>query len=202
MNFLAHLWLAGEDEGLKLGALLGDFIRGSVDNPQVPDFAKRGILLHRFIDQHIDALPEIAALREQFEPPFRRYSGIIIDLAFDHELARNWQQFSVISLAAYDQDIRALLALHDALLPEDLRRFMRYADRRGLFESYRDEQEILHSLRGVGRRLSRDNPLDRVDEIWAGMKPAFEASFKTVFPVIQRDVANWLQPFPDTAATA
>jgi acyl carrier protein phosphodiesterase len=28
MNFLAHLLHAGDDEGLRLGAMLGDFVRG------------------------------------------------------------------------------------------------------------------------------------------------------------------------------
>jgi acyl carrier protein phosphodiesterase len=193
MNFLAHLFLAGDDEGLRLGALLGDFVHGHVDKPTVPAVARRGILLHRWIDHYIDSRPEVALLRERFEPPFRRYGGIIVDLAFDHQLALHWNRYADVTLEQFDRDVRDLLARHQASLPEDLLAFMRYADRRGLFAAYRDEAEILHSLRGLGRRLSRPNPLSRVGEIWADLQPALSQTFRLVFPQVQRAVTEWLR---------
>ena len=193
MNFLAHLLLAGDDEGLRLGAMLGDFIRGQIENTSLPQGTRKGILLHRWIDQYIDSLPEILKLREQFDPTFRRYSGIIIDLAFDHVLASRWEQYSNVTLEQFDRDIRDTLARHPVSLPQDLQAFMRYADRRGLFAAYRDEAEIIHSLRGVGRRLSRANPLHRVGEIWPDVKPALTHGFDTVFPQVQLAVSDWLR---------
>ncbi len=193
MNFLAHLFLAGDDEGLRLGAMLGDFIHGKLDDSGFSAAACRGILLHRHIDQYVDSRPEFVQLRKQFKPPFRRYGGIIIDLAFDHELALHWAEYASVSLPQFDRDVRAMLARHEGVLPESLRIFMRYADRRGLFAAYRDEAEILYSLRGIGRRLSRSNPLHRVTEIWTGMKPAFGQAFCAVFPQVRQSVSDWLQ---------
>ena len=193
MNFLAHLLLAGDDEGLRLGAMLGDFVRGKAVLETFPEDVRRGIELHRHIDQFTDSSPDIANLRRCFPAPFRRYSGIIIDLAYDHELARRWEHYSKQSLESFDRDVRLTLARHDALLPDRLRRFMRYADRRGLFASYRDETEILRSLAGIGTRLSRPNPLDRVEEIWPELAPRFSASFELVFIQIQSEVAGWLK---------
>ena len=71
--------------------------------------------------------------------------------------------------------------------------FMRYAERRGLFAAYLDEAEILHSLRGVGRRLSRSNPLHRVDEIWDEFEPKICGCFEAVFNPIQSEVGRWLK---------
>ena len=193
MNFLAHLLLAGDDEGLRLGAMLGDFVRGKAVLETFPEDVRRGIELHRHIDQFTDSSPDIANLRKYFPAPFRRYGGIIIDLAYDHELARRWGNYSRQSLESFDRDVRLTLARHDALLPDRLRRFMRYADRRGLFASYRDETEILLSLAGIGTRLSRPNPLDRVEEIWPELAPRFSASFELVFIQIQSEVAGWLK---------
>lgn len=192
MNFLAHLWLAGDDEGLRLGAMLGDFLRGTPDRLGLPPAIERGILLHRFIDQHVDGLPEVVKLREAFPAPFRRYGGIVLDLAFDHELARRWTEFADDPLETFDHDVRRLLDRNDSLVPEDLRRFMHYADRRGLFAAYREEAEILHSLRGIGRRLSRPNPLHRVDEVWSTLRPAFRSGFEVAFPKVQAGVTAWL----------
>ena len=193
MNFLAHLLLAGDDEGLRLGAMLGDFVRGKKVLETFPEDVRLGIELHRHIDQFTDSSPDIANLRRYFPAPFRRYSGIIIDLAYDHELARRWKNYSKQSLVSFDRDVRLMLARHDALLPDRLRRFMRYADRRGLFASYRDENEILRSLAGIGTRLSRPNPLDRVEEIWPELAPRFSATFELVFIQIQSEVAGWLK---------
>lgn len=193
MNFLAHLVLAGDDEGLRLGAVLGDFVRGKMTLEAYPAAVRTGIELHRHIDSHTDTLPEIAALRAWFPPAFRRYSGIVIDLAIDHELATHWSAFSDESLAQFDRDVRAMLQRNARLVPDRLKRFMDYADRRGLFAAYRDEAEVLHSLRGIGRRLSRPNPLHRSHEIWPDLKPLMAANFPTMFRHAQSDVEAWLK---------
>lgn len=192
MNFLAHLWLAGGDDGLRLGAMLGDFVRGSMEDSQLPAEVQRGIQLHRFIDHFTDGLPEIAGLRQKFAPPFRRYAGIIIDVAFDHQLALRWSEYSEITLQQFDADVRELLARYEQWLPEELKGFMRYADRRGLFSAYREKDEILYSLAGLGRRLSRSNPLHRVDEIWAEHAEDFARAFEQVFPQVQLAVSDWI----------
>ena len=193
MNFLAHLVLAGDDESLRLGAMLGDFVRGRYSLEAYPGGVQQGILMHRHIDGFVDALPETANLRRCFRDPFRRYSGIIIDLAFDHELAVRWSAYSDIPLEQFDREVRELLARHDDLVPDRLRRFMDYADRRGLFASYRFEDEVLHSLRGIGRRLSRPNPLHRVAEIWDEISPRISPSFEFVFRQVQSDAEDWLK---------
>lgn len=193
MNYLAHLVLAGDDEALRLGAMLGDFVRGRKALADYsPDLA-RGIMLHRHIDAFTDGMPAVAALRKQVPAPFRRYAGIIIDLAFDHVLALRWDEYSDRSLGAFDRDVREMLARHQALVPDRLRRFMDYADRRGLFAAYRDPAEIPHSLRGIGRRLSRPNPLHRAEEIWDDFRPRVARSFPGVFSEVQSDVADWLK---------
>ena len=173
--------------------MLGDFVRGSEAMSHYDKPTRLGIRLHRHIDASTDALPAVSDLLATLQPPFRRYGGIIIDLAFDHELAKRWSDYSEHSLREFDIGIRHLLAKHDELVPEQLRSFMRYADRRGLFETYRKESEILHSLLGVGHRLSRPNPLHRVDEIWGAFQPAVADCFVPVFGEIQSDVTDWLK---------
>lgn len=192
MNFLAHLHLAGEDDGLRLGALLGDFTKGTRAIQKYPPPVQTGIELHRFIDSTTDDQDAVVSLRRQIQQPFRRYAGIIIDLALDHELARRWDQYSELSLEVFDAGVRDLLERNAQYVPRRLRSFMKYADARGLFASYRDEDEVLRSLRGVGRRFLRPNPLHRVDEIWQEFKPAFGDCFENAYPAIQSDVAGWL----------
>lgn len=193
MNFLAHLVLAGDDDALRLGAMLGDFVRGKAPLATFDPGVRTGILLHRHIDAHTDLLPGIAALRNWFPPRFRRYAGIIIDLAMDHELALRWDDHHPQPLSVFDEEVRGMLTRHKSIVPEELRRFMAYADRRGLFAAYRDPAEILHSLRGIGRRLSRPNPLREAGEIWPDLQPLLAANFTAIFGQVQSDVAVWLK---------
>ena len=109
MNFLAHLQLAGADENLRMGAILGDFVRGQAALEAFTPDVQTGILLHRHIDSYTDALPQTAALRAWFPGDFRRYAGIIIDLGMDHELARNWGRWSKQTLEAFDGAVREML---------------------------------------------------------------------------------------------
>jgi acyl carrier protein phosphodiesterase len=188
MNFLAHLYLAQGDDKLMLGALLGDFVRGRHALWAWPAGVRNGIRLHRKIDRFTDNSRQVKALQSEFPKPFRRYSGIVIDLAFDHELARQWKDYSELPLKDFDDEIRAVLARHEAELPEELKRFMAYADRRGLFEAYRHEDEMLFSLAGIGTRLKRANPLHQVKEIWPELKPSVASAFASFFPEVQSRV--------------
>jgi acyl carrier protein phosphodiesterase len=188
MNFLAHLHLARGDDELMLGALLGDFVRGRRELWKWPAGVRNGIRLHRKIDRFTDHSPHVKSLQTRFDKPFRRYSGIIIDLAFDHELACNWDVYAQGSLHDFDREVRAVLAIHADALPERLIRFMAYADRRGLFEAYRNEDEMLFSLAGIGTRLKRENPLNRVSEVWPDVRTAVTESFAVFYPEVQSRV--------------
>lgn len=191
MNFLAHLYLARGDDDLMLGALLGDFVRGRLRQRAFSSGIRSGIKLHRQIDRYTDSSGEIKLLRPLFPKEFRRYAGIVIDLGFDHELARHWDSYCDISLPAFDQEVRDVLERHAAVVPPELEQFMGYADQHGLFASYSLEGEIMRSLAGIGRRLKRANPLDRVEEIWPDVRGEIGASFKRFFPALQSGVTAW-----------
>jgi acyl carrier protein phosphodiesterase len=192
LNFLAHLVLSGDDEGLRLGAMLGDFVRGRRALKKYPEGIRRGIELHRFIDGFTDDHPAVTSLREQFDKPFRRYSGIIIDMALDHELAMRWSDYRSESLEEFDDGVRRMLERNRQWVPGRLDGFMQYADRRGLFAAYREVPEIIHTLQGIGRRFLRSNPLHQVDEIWADFEPRFSTCFTELFPDAQANVEAWL----------
>jgi acyl carrier protein phosphodiesterase len=192
VNFLAHLHLSRHDPALMYGGLLGDFVRGRAALDELPPGVRDGVLLHRHIDGITDDLPPVRELRTGLEAPFRRYGGIIIDLAFDHVLARDWSQYEATPLPAFDREVRTVAERYRARSPERLRAFLRYADQRGLFASYAREEELLRSLAGIGGRLSRPNPLHRVREIWPGLRDAAGPAFADAYPRLQSAVSDWL----------
>lgn len=180
MNHLAHALISGDDEAVIVGGFLGDFVHGGID-PALPLGVRRGLALHRAVDVYTDGHAVVAAARALFEPPYRRYAGIVLDIWFDHLLARDFQRWSPRPLDQYSAGLRDLLSRNELLLPAPLRRFLRYMRLHDLPLRYRDEGEIQRVFEGVGTRLLRANPLatslTEVDRLRPQLQQAFDAFF-------------------------
>ncbi|MEI7036813.1 ACP phosphodiesterase [Fulvimonas yonginensis] len=195
MNHLAHAVLAGDDEGRRLGGVLGDFVRGTPD-PAWPAAVREGIALHRAVDGYTDRHAEVAAARALFPPPYRRYAGIALDVWFDHCLARDFARWSAVPLAPYSSGLRGLLDRHQALLPPAARRFARYMHAHDLPAGYADPAAIGRALAGIGQRLRRDNPLDRMLPLLQALDGPLQQRFEAFFPQLQRFAREWTPPHP------
>ena len=137
-----------------------------------------GILYHRHIDRTVDHLPEVVALRAQFLPDYRRYAGIVLDMAWDYLLARNWSQYSEQSLAAFAQQEYRWLQQSEALQPPSMRHMMGHMVRNNWFVSYQQLPGIEGALKGLSTRIKRQNSLDQAtSEI-----PRLETKLVAVFP--------------------
>lgn len=202
MNVLAHALLAGNDTALRLGGAMGDFVHGTPGD-HLPPGVRQGIYLHRAIDSFTDAHDEVRAARERLPPPFRRYAGILLDMWFDHCLARDFDRWSDQPLDRYAMDLRS--ELHDArpLLPDALRRFLGYMDANELPAGYRDAAVIGKALHGISRRLSRANPLGEAMPLLLSEDEALKATFDRFFPQLRAFAAQWVadrtaaSPAPD-----
>lgn len=192
MNHLAHVLLAGDDEELQLGGMLGDFVHGRPDSLQFPPRVIAGIQLHRAIDVYTDAHPEVLAAKALLPSPYRRYAGILLDMWFDHCLARDFSRWSGLSLQARSDALRALLQRYDALLPPALRRFRGYMEVHGLPAGYADRDVLGHALAGIGQRLSRANPLDSALPVLVAREPELQQRFEVFFPQLQEFAREWI----------
>jgi len=181
VNHLAHVLLAGADADVVLGSLLGDFWRGAPD-PRWPAAVRDGVVLHRWIDVYTDSHPAVLEARALFAPPWRRYAGILLDIYFDHVLARDWTRLGSGSLEDFSALVGTLLRAHEAWLPPGLNRFAGYFRAHGLFAAYADPAVIERVLAGVGSRLRRANPLaDAGPQLWA-RAGALDAQFERFYP--------------------
>lgn len=192
MNHLAHALLAGDDEWLQLGGMLGDFVHGQPDPQLYPPRVIVGIRLHRAIDVYTDAHAEVLTAKALLPPPYRRYAGILLDMWFDHCLARDFSRWSTQPLATYSDALRALLHRHDALLPPALRRFRDYMDAHGLPASYADRAMLGRALTGIGQRLSRANPLDSALPVLMEREVELQERFEAFFPQLQGFAREWV----------
>ena len=141
MNLLAHALLASPDAELMLGSLIGDSVRGRID-PALPPNVRAGVALHRAIDAYTDSHADVAAARALFVPPFRRYAGILLDVWFDHLLARQWAEHGEGELDAFSLRVRAMLSGDATIVPERMRGFIAYLEAHDLPAAYRETSAI------------------------------------------------------------
>ncbi len=124
MNFLAHLHLADGDAGDMTGGIAADFVRHPDLGKLAPDVL-RGVMLHRAVDGFTDRNPLTHRSISRISKQFGWFAGIVIDIYYDHILARDWRAYSSEPLAAFAARSYAVLEDRHGALPEDARDFIR-----------------------------------------------------------------------------
>jgi acyl carrier protein phosphodiesterase len=193
MNHLAHVLLARGDEGLQLGGMLGDFVRGQPDPARYPARVIQGIRLHRAIDVYTDAHPDVLSAKALLPSPYRRYAGILLDMWFDHCLARDFARWSPQPLAEFSSELRGLLYEHDELLPSALRRFRQYMQANDLPAGYADRSMLGRAVAGIGLRLTRANPLDTALPVLVLREDELQRCFDAFFPQLRGFAQEWIR---------
>jgi acyl carrier protein phosphodiesterase len=108
MNFLAHIYLSGDSDELKIGNFIGDFVKAS-DMKHYNDDINQGIRMHWAIDEFTDHHPVVQESKERLRPKYGHYAGVIIDIFYDHFLAKNWKDYHKKDLRQYvDQQYKML----------------------------------------------------------------------------------------------
>lgn len=184
MNFLAHLFLGPRDPEQALGSLLGDFVRGPVSSLALPKGVRQGIWLHRRIDSFTDAHPLIAVSRSRVSPERRRYAGIMIDMFYDHLLARHWDRFADQSIDDFTARMYPLLRAQRAVIPANAWPAIAHMTEHDWLGSYARMASLHRALDNIALRLRRSNPLpgsaSELERDYAG----FEADFLAFMPQV------------------
>ncbi len=184
MNYLAHFHLSDGDEGLLIGALLGDHVKGPLRG-QYPLSWEQGIRLHRSIDAYTDQHAEIKQAQQLFDPEYRRYSGIMLDVMFDHFLNQHWHHFHPLALTTFSQQVYQLITSTDQL-PENAQRQASNLARYDVLVNYQHWQTIEVALEHIGQRLRRSNPLAHSGGQLQQHSDTLEQIFLRFYPQLQQ----------------
>lgn len=201
MNFLAHLRLGPDDPQQALGGLLGDFVKGPMTSIALPDPVRQGIWLHRSIDAFTDRHPLVARSKARVTGERRRYAGIMVDMFYDHLLARHWEQFDDQPLADFTARMYRAVLTQQGLMPDQARSVLVRMAEEDWLGSYAELQNLHLALNNMARRLRPGNPLPgAVDELEWDYQ-GFEADFLAFMPEVidfaesqaaaLRDSAEW-----------
>ncbi|GFM52132.1 Acyl carrier protein phosphodiesterase [Pseudomonas cichorii] len=183
MNYLAHLHLGGQRPAQLLGSLYGDFVKGPLPG-RFPAELEASIRLHRSIDSFTDNHPLIKDAMARFPVQRRRYAGIMLDVFFDHCLARDWHRYADIPLESFTRKVYGALAA-ERQLPERLALIAPRMAAQDWLGSYREFDVLEQVLGGISKRLSRPEGLaGAMQELQALYQP-LSADFAEFYPLLQ-----------------
>lgn len=176
MNYLAHLFLSGSDEHVMVGNFIGDYVKGNTWN-KFPENIKKGILMHRQIDSFTDSHPKFREAKTFFRDEFGLYSGIVIDLIYDHYLAKNWNKYSDLTLRTFAKRSHAVLLQNFMYLPVRVQSFLPFLIQHRRLESYASVNGIVQTLKIMSNYSSLPAKSDFVKETIQTNNNFFEVNF-------------------------
>lgn len=187
MNFLAHLHLAdGRDPDFLAAAVLADFIKGRLP-AALPPAVAAGVRLHRRIDSFTDRHPVALHSRRRLPPANRRAAGIVVDIVYDHFLARHWVRFADEPLPAFAERCYACLHERSRQVPA-ARRLVEGMCAGDWLCSYRSLAAAQRAVWRTGQRLRQPALVAGAAQALADAYPGLEADFLAFYPHLQQFV--------------
>lgn len=185
MNFLAHLYLSGNNPKIMIGNFMGDFVKGRAYLNQYDSEIIKGIDLHRSIDEFTDSHAIVTQSKNRLRPKYRHYSGVITDVFYDHFLAANWNQFHPLPLAQFAQQAYQTIQSFDAELPAELNHMMPYMVNGNWLLNYSNLEGIHRALSGMARRTPYESKMEESVTDLRENYDAFKNEFMEFFPLLE-----------------
>lgn len=180
MNFLAHIYLSFGDDEITIGNFIADSIRAN-KYKHLPDRIQKGILLHREIDTYTDSHPIPRVSSKRLHQNYSHYSRVIVDIFYDHFLAKNWKQYSDTPLEIYVDKFYDLLEDNFTILPDGTKRMIPYMISDNWLLNYAQMDGISRVLNGMNRRTNNKSKMNFAILDLEKNYEAFEVEFTAFF---------------------
>ncbi|PCH94680.1 MAG: hypothetical protein COB85_05375 [Bacteroidetes bacterium] len=183
MNFLAHLYLSGNDDDILIGNFIADSVKGSALK-NYTDPIQEGIILHRKIDAFTDSHPVVLKGKVRLRPKYHKYAPVIMDVFYDHFLAIHWDDYSEMSLTDYVSVIHGLLDENKNSFPERSKMMLPYMIKGNWLLGYSGLEGINRSLSGMARRTNFKSDMEFATKDLARDYELYEEEFQEFFPLL------------------
>lgn len=194
MNWLAHLFLSESNVESRLGNLLADIVKGA--DRQILNFQiQRGIECHQVIDKFTDNHIVVQRSKERIDSNYRRFSGVLVDIFYDHFLAKNWSDYSNITLDEFTAEIYESFQAYQGQIPAIVSAVINRVATEDWLGSYRSVVGVENTLARISKRISRKLNrsfilTDAISDLTTHYD-AFEQDFQEFFPELFSHVQNW-----------
>lgn len=193
MNFLAHLYLSGEQPRVMVGNFIGDFVKGRSLATRFESEVVLGIELHRAIDHFTDTHKVVKKSKKRIFTKYRHYSGVIVDVFYDHFLASKWSEYHNQSLADFAQTAYNNLMSNDAILPQEVKNFLPYMVTSNWLVGYSYVDGIQKALTGMASRTPYVSHMEKAADDLREQYDAFGGDFTAFFPQLRDFCAEYLK---------
>lgn len=191
MNYLVHLFLAGDEESL-VGNMMGDFVKGRLDD-RYPPGVRRGLEMHRKIDSFAAGNVFFLRSKHRIDDSYRHYRGILVDVFYDHFLARNWGDYSPVQFPDFILNAYRVLDDYREIMPARLRDVLPRMFSSNWLLSYREIDGVDSILRRMSGRVSRPNPLANGGSELSAWYDRLHGDFRGFMPELIRFAKQWNQ---------
>ncbi len=185
MNFLAHLYLSGDDKKIMVGNFIADFVKGRIALSKFEPEIIRGIELHRAIDEFTDSHPMVTISKNRLRPKYRHYAGVIVDVFYDHFLAHNWNAYHVDPLPDFADSAYNTIQSFDSILPKDVQYMLPYMIKGNWLVNYSKTEGIHRALSGMARRTPYESKMEESVIDLERNYEDFKHEFENFFPQLQ-----------------
>ena len=180
MNFLAHIYLSDDNDLIKIGNFMADGIHGkNFDN--FPLDVKKGIILHRGIDSYTDAHPVFRQSTKHLHQNYHHYAGVIVDVFYDHFLAKNWKNYSDENLEVFVARFYQSLHENYEILTPRTQNLMPYMIEQNWLVSYQTIDGITKILTQMDQRTNNQSKMRFATQDLAELYTSFEEEFTLFF---------------------
>ena len=195
MNYLVHFLLAGDDEELRLGNMLGDFVKGRVErfaHLGLTERLRTGIQMHRTIDAFSDRHPAVRRSKQIVVPEYGRLSGVIVDVFYDHVLARRWTEHHPSPLPVYTQDVYRTLRDNLHRIPAAMHPLISGMSHGDWLREYASQSGIDRALQGMARRRRVAAGIGTAGYLLSDHFDRFSADFDEFLPDLRARCTEFL----------
>lgn len=190
MNFLAHQYLSGESEKVKLGNFIGDYIKGKKYQDFHPEIQK-GIILHRNIDHFTDRHPIVLESSNRLKKGYKRYSGVVVDVIYDHFLAKNWNSYHIQDINKFVNKSHEILVKNYLVLPTQVKFFLPFLIQSRRLQSYATFEGLHEALEIMSRRTSlpcqSNYALETLKNNYDNFQSEFDNFMKDLLAYVKRE---------------
>lgn len=192
MNFLAHIYLSGENDHIKIGNFMADGIHGN-NFDEYPIDVQKGIRLHREIDSFTDFHPVFRQSKHRLHERYGHYSGVIMDIFYDHFLAKNFSKYSAIPLEEYVRDFFIVLDENFETLTPRFKKILPVLKEENWFLLYASIEGLTHILFMMDRRTKLRSKMQFSVEELELFYSEFETEFTLFFAEVEEFVKGKMQ---------
>ena len=198
MNFLAHLHLSDPEPHARIGNMLADFVKGP-DFDKLPKSIQAGVRTHRLVDAFTDSHPLVNRSIARISREWGWFSGIIIDVYYDHILAKNWDRYSTVPLRTFADEVYEVLRGGMEYWDEKDQPFLRKFISSDRLVSYATITGIAETMFRVSQVVAvripkRTMPLEQSMPLLTKLHDELSADFHGFYPELQQRIHGQSQP--------